>query len=98
MLLLIWSKFPITALSTPRIKGRSAETRPVEETTHFFIRLRRTTAYVILRGRRYTLALCRVRAGEKIDMVLKSLMRTITTLGISLLLIDRGFYSGSFGI
>lgn len=61
-------------------------------TTHFFTY---ATAYVILRGRRYTLAIARVRKGDRMDSVLKSLMRRLQTLGVkvSLLLVDRGFYS-----
>jgi putative transposase len=61
-------------------------------TTHFFTY---ATAYVILRGRRYTLALTRVRQGDRMDTVLQSLLRRLNTLGVkvSLLLLDRGFYS-----
>jgi hypothetical protein len=61
-------------------------------TTHFFTY---ATAYVILRGRRYTLALCRVRATMTMDQVLETLFKQVDALGItcSVLLLDRGFSS-----
>lgn len=61
-------------------------------TTHFFAY---ATAYVVLRGRRYTLALYRVKAGEKMQEVVKKIMRRLRLIAIkvSLLLLDRGFYS-----
>jgi hypothetical protein len=61
-------------------------------TSHFFTY---ATAYVILRGRRYTLALCRVRATMTMDVVIKTLLGRVQALGITcrLLLLDRGFYS-----
>ena len=61
-------------------------------TTHFFTY---ATAYVVLRGRRYTLALCRVRATTSMAEVLDTLIKRVQALGIkiSLLLLDRGFYS-----
>ena len=61
-------------------------------TTHFFMY---ATAYAIVAGRRYTLAMYRVRAGEKMLDVLKKLLGRLREIGIkmSLLLIDRGFYS-----
>jgi hypothetical protein len=61
-------------------------------TTHFFTY---ATAYVILNGRRYTLALCRVRATMTMDEVIEPLLKHVDALGIkcSLLLLDRGFSS-----
>lgn len=61
-------------------------------TTHFFAY---ATAYAIVSGRRYTLAMYRVQSGEKMDEVLKKLVRRLREIGvkIGLLLIDRGFYS-----
>ncbi len=61
-------------------------------TTHFFTY---ATAYVVLRGRRYTLALCRVQATTSMADVLDTLLERVQALGIkiSLLLLDRGFYS-----
>jgi putative transposase len=61
-------------------------------TTHFFTY---ATAYAVVRGRRYTLALCRVRAKQSMDHVLRTLRARVVTLGIriKLLLLDRGFYS-----
>jgi putative transposase len=66
--------------------------KATDGTTHFFTY---ATAYVILHGRRYTLALTRVRKGDKMVEVLKTLMRRLASLGVkvSLLLLDRGFYS-----
>jgi putative transposase len=61
-------------------------------TTHFFTY---ATAYAVVRGRRYTLAMCRVRAKQRMDYVLRTLLARLVTLGIriKLLLLDRGFYS-----
>ena len=61
-------------------------------TTHFFTY---ATAYAVVRGRRYTLAMCRVRATQRMDHVLRTLLARLVTLGIriTLLLLDRGFYS-----
>jgi hypothetical protein len=61
-------------------------------TTHFFPS---ATAYAVVRGRRYTLAMCRVRAKQRMDHVLRPLLARLVTLGIrlKLLLLDRGFYS-----
>jgi Transposase DDE domain len=61
-------------------------------TTHFFTY---ATAYAVVRGRRYTLAMCRVRAKQTMDHVLRTLLARVVTWGlrIKLLLLDRGFYS-----
>jgi hypothetical protein len=61
-------------------------------TTHFFTY---ATAYAVVRGRRYTLAMCRVRAKQTMDYILRPLLTRLGTLGIriKLLLLDRGFYS-----
>jgi hypothetical protein len=61
-------------------------------TTHFFTY---ATAYAVVRGRRYTLARCRVRAKQPMDYVLRTLLARLVTLGIriKLVLLDRGFYS-----
>jgi hypothetical protein len=61
-------------------------------TTHFFTY---ATAYAVVQGRRYTLAMCRVRAKQTMDHVVRTLLARLATLGIriKLLLLDRGFYS-----
>jgi hypothetical protein len=61
-------------------------------TTHFFTS---ATAYAVVRGRRYTLAMCRVRAKQTMDQVLRILLACLGTLGIRIkrVLLDRGFYS-----
>ena len=61
-------------------------------TTHFFTY---ATAYAVVRGRRYTLALYRVRAKQSMDHVVRRLLARLGTLGIriKLVLLDRGFYS-----
>jgi hypothetical protein len=61
-------------------------------TTHFFTY---ATAYAVVRGRRYTLAMCRVRAKQTMDHVVRTLLTRLATLGIriKLVLLDRGFYS-----
>lgn len=53
------------------------------------------TAYVNYRGQRYTLALTHVERGEKLQEVLKRLLRRLSRLGITvrMLLLDRGFWS-----
>jgi hypothetical protein len=49
----------------------------------------------VVRGRRYTLALCRVRAKQTMDHVVRTLLTRLVTLGIriKLVLLDRGCYS-----
>jgi hypothetical protein len=61
-------------------------------TPHFFTY---ATAYAVVRGRRYTLAMCRVRAKQTMDHVVRTLLARLVTLGIriKLVLLDRGFYS-----
>lgn len=61
-------------------------------TTHFHAY---ATAYLILKGRRVTLALAYVRHGQKMQSVLKRLMRLVAHTGVKagLLLLDRGFWS-----
>jgi hypothetical protein len=61
-------------------------------TTHFFTS---ATASVIVRGKRYTVALCRVRATMTMDQGLERLHKRLAALAIKArgLLLDRGFYS-----
>ena len=61
-------------------------------TTHFFTH---ATTSAVVQGRRYTLAMGRVRAKQRMDHVLRTLRARLVTLGIriKLLLLDRGFYS-----
>jgi putative transposase len=61
-------------------------------TTHFFTY---ATAYAVVSGKRYTLALCRVTAQMTMDQVLERLFHYLDPLGIKIkiLLLDRGFYS-----
>ena len=53
------------------------------------------TAYVNYRGQRFTLALTVVERGEKMEEVLRRLLRRLGQLGIGvrMLLLDRGFWS-----
>ena len=53
------------------------------------------TAYVNYKGQRYTLALTVVERGEKMQEVVKRLLRRLAQLGVSIrmLLLDRGFWS-----
>ena len=53
------------------------------------------TAYVIRKGQRFTVALTYVRQGEKLEDVLKRLLRQVAKTGVKprYLLLDRGFYS-----
>jgi Transposase DDE domain len=66
--------------------------QPKSGTTHFHAY---ATAYLVLRGQRFTLALEYVRAGEKNQEVIKRLLRRCAQLGVrpELLLLDRGFWS-----
>jgi hypothetical protein len=61
-------------------------------TSHFFVY---ATAYAVWQGRRYTLAIYRVRAGEKMIEVVEKLLSRLKLIGINigLLLLDRGFYN-----
>ncbi|HLP72912.1 MAG TPA: transposase, partial [Bacteroidales bacterium] len=61
-------------------------------TTHFHAY---ATAYLVHRGRRFTVALTHVEHGADLVEVVKRLLRTASRAGIrpSLLLLDRGFYS-----
>jgi hypothetical protein len=53
------------------------------------------TAYVVLRGQRFTVALTAVAKGESLKEVLRRLLKQARSVGIRprLLLLDRGFYS-----
>ncbi len=53
------------------------------------------SAYLVLAGQRYTVALTPVEQGEKMQEVVKRLLRLARKAGIraTLLLLDRGFYS-----
>jgi hypothetical protein len=53
------------------------------------------TAYLILRGQRFTLALSYVRQGERLQDVLRRLLRRCAQIGVRprLLLLDRGFWT-----
>jgi len=66
--------------------------QPKSGTTHFHAY---ATAYLVLQGQRFTLALVYVRDGEKMPSVLKRLLRLCAQRGVrpGLLLLDRGFWS-----
>jgi hypothetical protein len=53
------------------------------------------TAYVVLKGQRFTVALTAVAKGESLKDVVQRLLRQASSVGVrpSLLLLDRGFYS-----
>lgn len=61
-------------------------------TTHFHAY---ATAYLVLRGQRFTVALTYVRQGEKSERVLQRLLRCCARVGVrpKLLLLDRGFWA-----
>src|SRR5262245_2522327 len=61
-------------------------------TPHFFTY---ATAYAVVRGRRYTLAMCRVRAQQTMEHGVRTLLAPLVSLGIriKLLWLDRGFDS-----
>lgn len=66
--------------------------RPREGTSHFHAY---ATAYVIRKGRRYSVALTGVRAGDAWEDVVRRLLREAAQAGVRprLLLLDRGFFS-----
>lgn len=66
--------------------------QPKSGTTHFHAY---ATAYLVLQGQRFTLALVYVRADEKMPAVLKRLLRLCAPREVrpGLLLLDRGFWS-----
>lgn len=72
--------------------GEVCRSKAKSGTTHFFTY---ATAYAVLQGRRYTLAMYRVRAKQSMDYVLRRLLARLVPLGIriKLLLLDRGFYT-----
>jgi hypothetical protein len=60
-------------------------------TTHFHAY---ATAYLILKGQRFTLALRWVKADDKVEAVLRELMRRCAQLGVKpkVVLLDRGYW------
>src|SRR5918993_294129 len=68
--------------------------RARDGTSHFHAY---ATAYVNYRGQRYTLALTSVDRGERMEEVLKRLLRRLGALGVAtrMVLLDRGFWSAA---
>jgi DDE family transposase len=66
--------------------------QPKSGTSHFHAY---ATAYVTRKGRRFTLALTSVRKGERLEEVVKRLLRQVAKTGVKprYVLLDRGFYS-----
>jgi DDE family transposase len=66
--------------------------QPKSGTSHFHAY---ATAYVLRKGRRFTLALTAVRKGEHLEEVVKRLLRQAAKTGVKprYVLLDRGFYS-----
>jgi hypothetical protein len=66
--------------------------QPKSGTSHFHAY---ATAYVTRKGRRFTLALTSVRKGERLEDVVKRLLRQVAKTGVKprYVLLDRGFYS-----
>jgi hypothetical protein len=73
-------------------QGEACRSKAKGGTPHFFTY---ATAYAVVRGRRYTLAMCRVRAKQRMAYVLRTLLARLVPLGIriKLWLLDRGCYS-----
>jgi putative transposase len=75
---------------------RSAEeiyrSEPKSGTSHFHAY---ATAYVVRKGRRFTVAMTRVLYGEPMEAVLRRLLQQASRIGVKprYLLLDRGFYS-----
>jgi len=72
--------------------GEVRRSKAKSGTTHFFTY---ATAYAVVRGRRYTLAIYRVRRDDTMHAILKKLLRRLSYIGfqVSLLMLDRGFCS-----
>ena len=66
--------------------------QPKSGTSHFHAY---ATCYVVRKGHRFTIALTPVRRGERMEEVLRRLLRQARAQGVKcrLLLLDRGFYS-----
>ena len=66
--------------------------KPKSGTTHFHVY---ASAYVVQYGQRFTLAATRVLKGEKMDAVVKRLVRQVRRIGVAVrfLLLDKGFFS-----
>ena len=66
--------------------------KPKSGTTHFHVY---ASAYAVRRGQRFTLAVTRVRAAEKMDAVVARLLRQVRAIGVKVrfLLLDKGFFS-----
>jgi putative transposase len=65
---------------------------PKSGTSHFHAY---ATAYVVRKGRRFTVAMTRVLYGEPMEAVLRRLLQQASRIGVKprYLLLDRGFYS-----
>ncbi len=66
--------------------------KPKSGTTHFHVY---AAAYVVQHGQRFTLALTRVLKDEKMDTVVRRLVRQVREIGVKIrfLLLDKGFFS-----
>jgi hypothetical protein len=73
-------------------QGEGCRRKAKSGTTHFFPS---ATASAVVRGRRYTLAMCRVSAKQRMEHVLRTLLARLVTWGLrrKRLLLDRGFDS-----
>ncbi len=66
--------------------------KPKSGTSHFHVY---ATAYVCQKGHRFTLAVVRVLKGEKMESVVKELLRLVRASGVKVrfLLLDKGFFT-----
>ena len=66
--------------------------KPKSGTTHFHVY---ASAYVVQHGPRFTLALTRVLKDEKMDAVVRRLLRQVRRIGVKVrfLLLDKGFFN-----
>ena len=66
--------------------------KPKSGTTHFHVY---ASAYVVQHGQRFTLALTRVLKDEKMDAVVRRLLRQVRRIGVKVrfLLLDKGFFN-----
>src|SRR5258708_1721145 len=85
---------PLTPYQGRHLRDESEVYRSLAKqgTSHFHAY---ATAYVILKGQRFTVALTAVAKGEAMKDVLQRLLRQARSVGVKarLVLLDRGFYS-----
>ena len=83
---------PLPRRALPRPESEVYRGQAKDGTSHFHAY---ATAYVVLKGQRFTVALTAVAKGEPMKDVLQRLLKQARSVGVKarLVLLDRGFYS-----